>query len=104
MPSFFPCHKLKLNSRAELHRARIEHVGGFAEVPIRQIRRDRARVQIDAIEQIVEFGAELEARALLAIKPGDSETSSEAEVNEFQSRPPECVTSEISRGPHCTCA
>src|SRR5215510_15341432 len=91
MPSFFPSHTLEFDSRAELYRARIEHFGGFAEVPVSQTRDDRARVQIDAIEQIVEFSAELEARAFLTIKPGDVETSSEAEVDELQSRPPECV-------------
>src|SRR5262245_25202417 len=46
MPSFFPSHTLELDSRAELHRARIEHFGGFANVPVSQTRGDRARVQI----------------------------------------------------------
>src|SRR5262249_32958077 len=93
MPSFFPSHTLELDSRGQLDRARVEHSGGFAEVPVRQTRGDGTRVQIDAIEQVIEFGAELETRAFLAIKPGDAETSSEAEVDELQPRPPECVAS-----------
>src|SRR2546428_9041585 len=105
MPSLFPGHKLEFDSRAELYRARIEHSGGFAEVPVRQTRGDRARVQIDAIEQIIEFSAELEARPFLTIKPGYAETSSEAEINKLQSRPPECVASESSSsGPSYTLA
>src|SRR5262245_27771540 len=96
MPSFFPSHTLELDSRAELYRARIEYFGGFAEGPVSQTRGDRARVQVDAIEQIVEFSAELEARAFLTIKPRDVETSSEAEVDELQSRPPECVAPEAA--------
>src|SRR4029434_3728719 len=102
MPSFFPSHRLELDSRAELHCARIEHFGGFAEVPVSQTRGHRARVQIDAIEQIVEFSAELEARAFLTIKPGDVKTSSEAEIDELQSRPPERVAPESSSSPRYT--
>ena len=64
MPSFFPGHTLELDSRAELYRARIEHFGGFAEVPVSQTRGDRALVQIDAIAQIVEFNAELGLRRI----------------------------------------
>src|SRR5262249_45077269 len=100
MPSFFPGHTLELDSRAKLYRARVKHVGGFAEIHIRSIRNYRARIQIDPIEQVIEFGAELEARAFLAIKPGDAEASSETEVDKFQSGASECVAPEIpSTGP-----
>src|SRR5262249_35245898 len=106
MPSFFPSHierqiidlcstDSEFDSRAELHGARVEHASGFAKVRIRSIRNDSAWVQVDAIEQVVELGAELEARAFLTVKPGDAETSSEAEVDELQPGSPECVATEI---------
>src|SRR5215831_12116364 len=96
MPSLFPSHTLELDSRAELYRARVENAGGFAKVRIRSSSNDTARVQVDAIEKVVEFSAELEARAFLTIKPGDAETSSKTEVDELQSRASECVATEVS--------
>ena len=65
MPSLFPSHTLELDSRAELYRARIEtRAVALLKDSIRSIRNDAARVQVDAVEQVVELGAELEACAL----------------------------------------
>src|SRR5262245_15344239 len=87
----YRCSDLEFDSRSQLDCARIEHAGSAAKAHICPVCLDSTRVHIDAIEQIVEFGAELEARAFLAIKPGDAEASPEAEIHKLQSGPPECV-------------
>src|SRR5262245_2119128 len=66
----------EFNSRHEFYRAPVEDAACADKVrDSGQLCNNRAWIQIDAIEQVIELSAELETGAFLAIEPGDAETS-----------------------------